>query len=97
MGPFDTFASYPTRHVTATTLVAAVPGLTKQAYRDLIALDINALWKVAPAVVDRILDLLEAGPLSVGDLAAATEMEAPLTTEIVARLAKIDAVVLAAT
>ena len=62
MGPFDTFASYPTRHVTAATLVSAVPGLTKQAYRDLVALDINALWKVAPTVVDRILDLLEAGP-----------------------------------
>jgi starch synthase len=96
MGAFDTFASYPTRHVTAATLVSVVPGVTKAAYRDLIALDINALWKVGPEVVDRILDLLDRGPISVGDLAAATEIEPLQTMEIVARLAKIDVVTLAA-
>jgi glycosyltransferase involved in cell wall biosynthesis len=97
MGPFDTFASYPTHHVTAATIVSAIPGLTKQAYRDLIALDINALWKVGPPVVDRVLDVLGRGPLSVGDLAAAMELEPFQAMEIVARLAKIGVVTLAAT
>jgi glycosyltransferase involved in cell wall biosynthesis len=96
MGPFDTFASYPTHHVTAATVVRVAPGFTKAAYRELVAQDINALWKVAPEAVDRILDALASGPTRVGDLAAALDIEPFMTTEIVARLAKIDVVGLAA-
>ena len=36
MGPFDAFASYPTHHVTAATLVSAVPGFSKAAYVELV-------------------------------------------------------------
>ncbi len=96
MGPFDTFASYPTRHVTAKTMVAAVPGFTKAAYRDLIAQDINALWKVSEDVAALVLAALERGPASVGDLAAATGLEPFLAMEIITRLAKIDVVSLIA-
>jgi starch synthase len=96
MGPFDAFASYPTHHVTAATMVSAVPGFTKAAYADLIAQDINALWKVAPVVVERIVGALERGPASVGDIAAATGLEPLMAMEIVTRLAKIDVLTLAA-
>jgi starch synthase len=96
MGPFDTFASYPTLHVTAATMVSPVPCVTKESYRDLIAQDINALWKVMPEVADRVLAVLERGPASVADIAAATGMEPFMAMEVVTRLAKIDVVALAA-
>ena len=77
MGPFDTFASFPTAHVTPATLVTAAPDVTPQSYRALITQDMNAIWKVMPEVADRILGALEPGPMTVGDLAAATAVRPP--------------------
>jgi hypothetical protein len=49
-----------------------------------------------PEVADRVLAVLERGPASVADIAAATGMEPFMTMEVVTRLAKIDVVALAA-
>jgi hypothetical protein len=95
-GPFDTFAGFPTAHATAATLVTAVPGVTPQGYRALIAQDLNALWKVAPESADKLLSALAPGPMTVGDLAAATGLAPLLAMEVVTRLAKIDVVALSA-
>jgi starch synthase len=95
MGPFDTFASYPTRHVTATTIVSRAPGATPGAYRALIADPLLSLWRVAPELAGRVLQALEAGPLTVEELAAATGVTLPQMTEVAARLAKIDLLILA--
>ena len=94
MGPFDTFASYPTRHVAADTWVARASDLTPEGYRELIAQQILALWPLAPQIVDRVLAALQAGPSTVADLARATALPPERMTEIVARLAKIDVVML---
>jgi hypothetical protein len=96
MGPFDTFASYPTHHVTAQTIVSRVPGVTPQAYDDLTTQPVNNLWRVTPKVAALVLAPLEQGPASVADIAAATGLDPFLTMEIVTRLAKIEVVRLAA-
>lgn len=95
MGPFDTFASYPTRHVAATTIVSRAPGATPEAYRALIADPMLSLWRVSPELADRVLAALEAGPLTVEELAPATGVTIPQMTEVAARLAKIDLLTLA--
>ena len=94
MGPFDTFASYPTRHVSATTLVSGAPDITPQAYRELIAHRLLAYAAVTPKIVDLVLAALEQGPATVGDLAQATGMSPDQMIEVAARLAKIDVLVL---
>jgi hypothetical protein len=95
MGPFTTFASYPTAAVTAETMVSRASGITPAAYRKLIAQETVALWVLAPEMVDRVLAALEAGPLSVEALAAAAGLGALQATEVAARLAKIGVVTLA--
>jgi glycosyltransferase involved in cell wall biosynthesis len=94
MGPFDTFASYPTRHVSATTLVSGAPDITPQAYRQLIAHTLLAYAAVTPTIVDLVIAALEQGPATVGDLAQATGMSPVQMIEVAARLAKIDVLVL---
>jgi glycosyltransferase involved in cell wall biosynthesis len=95
MGPFDTFASYPTRHVAAATIVSRAPEATPEAYRALIADPLLSLWRASPELTDRVLAALEAGPLTVETLAAATGVTIPQMTEVAARLAKIDLLILA--
>jgi starch synthase len=94
MGPFDTFASYPTRHVSAATWVSATPGVTPQAYRELILHKLLSYAAVTPKIVDPVLAALEQGPATVGDLAQAIGITPDQMIEVAARLAKIDFVVL---
>ena len=96
MGPFDTFADYPSRHVGAATWVSAVSDIGPQAYRDLIGQPLLAVRSVKPEVADGVLAALRNGPATVEDLAHATGLALPLMTEVVARLAKIDLVALTA-
>jgi hypothetical protein len=94
MGPFDTFASYPTRHVSAATWVSPAPGVTPQAYRELILHKLLAYAAVTPKIVDPVLAALEQGPATVGDLAQAIGIPPDQMIEVAARLAKIDFLVL---
>jgi starch synthase len=95
MGPFDTFAHYPTGHITGGTWVSRSPGVTPESYRELIGHHLMALSAVTPAIVDLVLGALQEGPSTVAHLAQATGItEAPMM-EVVARLAKIDVVMLA--
>ncbi|MFL5294854.1 MAG: glycosyltransferase family 4 protein [Phenylobacterium sp.] len=92
MGPFDTFANFPTRHVVAQTIVARGAVGSPEAYRDLVKIPVLASFFVAPVVFDLIHTALAEGPLTVEALAARTGIEARQTAEAVARLAKIAAV-----
>ena len=94
LGPYDTFAGFPTGPVTAQTVVAAAPGVAGDAYRILIGHPLMALSYVQPPLVDTILAALGAGPTSVERLAAATGMALPQMTEVIARLAKVDVLAL---
>jgi hypothetical protein len=81
--------------VATTTIVARAPGATPESYRALIAEPLLSLWRVAPEIIDRMLEALEAGPLTVDRLAAAAGVTIPQMTEVAARLAKIDLLILA--
>ena len=71
MGPFDTFAAYPTHHVTARTRVSLASDLTPEGYRELITQQLLALSPVAPELVDLVLAALRDGPTTVEGLARA--------------------------
>jgi len=89
MGPFDTFASYPTRHVGPATLATLAIDLEPDAYKALIEHPILAYWNVTPAAYGIVRGALQAGPASVEALAGATGLPAPAVIEVVARLAKL--------
>ncbi|HEV7383389.1 MAG TPA: glycosyltransferase, partial [Phenylobacterium sp.] len=94
MGPFDTFAGYPTRHVAATTWVSAVSDIGPEAYREFVSQPLLALRSVRADVADGVLAALRNGPVTVDDLAHVTGLSPRLIAEVVARLAKIDLVAL---
>lgn len=91
-GPFDIFASYPTRHIGPQTQVTDVAAITPQAYRELVSHQLLALWPVHPELADRLVAALKAHPLSVEDLAREAQLTFAQAAEVVARLAKIDLV-----
>jgi hypothetical protein len=95
MGPFDTFASYPTRHVSAATWVSPAPDVTPQGYRVLTGHTLLAHAAVVPKIFDLVTAALEKGPATVGNLAQATGISPTQMIEVAARLAKIDVLVLA--
>ena len=94
MSPFETFAGYPSEPVTADTLVTLSPGATGETYGSLIGHPVMALWTVSAELVGPLLGQLAAGPRTVEALAAACEITPLQVSEIAARLAKMDLVVL---
>jgi hypothetical protein len=94
LGPFATFAGYPSRQAEPSTLVRRVSEIGPQAYRELMAHQLLALRSVSPEISDRALAALTEGPLSVGQLAERAGLSAPAAAEVVTRLAKIDLVAL---
>jgi len=89
LGPFDTFAGYPTHHVTAASIVSLAAALPTPDYEALIRIPVLTYWAVAPAVHDRIREALADGPLTVAALAGRTTIPEPSMIEVAARLAKI--------
>jgi starch synthase len=94
-GPFDRFASFPTHHVGPATVVSLTTAVTPQAYREMIQHQLIARWRVAPEVFERVHEALQGGPATVEALMARTGFTLVQTTEVVARLAKLNAVSLA--
>jgi glycosyltransferase involved in cell wall biosynthesis len=90
--PFELFAPYATRHVAGGTWVAKTPGMTADAYRARVAGTRLPMWPLAQVVVERVMAALEAGPMTVERLAGLAEVAPARIGEVVARLAKIDAV-----
>ncbi|THD53631.1 glycosyltransferase family 4 protein [Phenylobacterium sp.] len=89
MGPFETFASYSTHHVTAATSVSLAFDLDVEAYKAIIARRAFPGWNVDPPIYETVRNAMRAGPSTVGDLSNAIRMpELPLL-EVVVRLAKL--------
>jgi glycosyltransferase involved in cell wall biosynthesis len=94
MGPFDTFAAFPTHKVSPQTRVSLVEGASVDSYRRLTSEGLLAMYATAPKIVDQVLPVLTTGPATVAELAQATSLQQNVMLEIVARLAKIDVVAL---
>jgi starch synthase len=94
MGPFDTFASYPTRHVTARTQVSLAADQSSEAYLELVEHPLFSAGYVPPAAYEVLRDALRSGPATVEDLARRSNYSLLVTIEIVTRLAKIDVLAL---
>jgi glycosyltransferase involved in cell wall biosynthesis len=89
MGPFDTFASFPTAPVDAATRVIRGGNGDLARHQALASRALTAQWVVPEPIVERMLTALGGGEATVGELAAATGLAMESATEIVARLAKI--------
>jgi alpha-maltose-1-phosphate synthase len=91
--PFARFAAWPSAAVTAETVVRAAPGADRAAYEALVATPLFAYWATAPDHAERVL-LAAATPLTVAELAAALGRDTVATIEHVARLAKMNLLLL---
>jgi glycosyltransferase involved in cell wall biosynthesis len=89
MGPFDTFAAFPTRHIDPETPVALVEDLTTEAYNELIDEPLLARAAIRSRLFELVRDALRHGPRTVAEAAAAADLDEPLAREAVARLAKL--------
>jgi hypothetical protein len=90
LGPFDTFAAYPTAQIGPATLVirAAEAGMAR--FQALTKHRMLALWNPQPDLVERIFAALEEGPATVLQLSGRLELAPGILIEAVARLAKLD-------
>lgn len=95
LGPFDTFATFPTHHVGPRTVAQLGSICTPQAYRALATQETLVRWHVSPLVVDNLIGCLADGPLSLEALAAKSGIDLLPLIEAAARLAKLDVLVLA--
>ena len=93
MGPFDTFAGFPTGHVSAQTRVART-AVTSQIYQQMRESPLLSYMAVAPALAELVIDGLGGGSVSVEELAQTTGVPMPQMFETLARLAKIGVVAL---
>ncbi|RYD87863.1 MAG: glycosyltransferase, partial [Sphingomonadales bacterium] len=91
--PFGRFASYPTEAIDADTLVRAAPHADLAAYEALIGQRIFALWKMPPDIAAHLI-AAAAEPVSVAELARHIGQGVGVTSELVARLAKMNLVTL---
>lgn len=91
---FDVFAHYPTKTITAETQIAAPGGASEDAYRAITQAPFMKLKYVSPVFYANILQKLEGGSLSVGDLAHAFDLPLHRVAEAVAQLAKLDQLIL---
>ncbi|MDB5424716.1 MAG: glycosyl transferase, group 1 [Phenylobacterium sp.] len=96
LGPFDTFASYPTAHIGPDTLVFRADDADLARFESLTAHAILAFWNPPPELVERILGALETEALSVQRLSDQLELATNVVVEAVARLGKLGLVSLAA-
>jgi glycosyltransferase involved in cell wall biosynthesis len=91
--PFTAFAHYPTHHVGAATRVRAAKGADGEAYAALVVHPMHRTWSSPPELIGRTLAAC-GGQTTVGRLAAALGEPLPAVLERVARLAKMELVIL---
>jgi glycosyltransferase involved in cell wall biosynthesis len=93
--PFAAFAHYPTHHVEPTTLVRAVPRANGKTYAALVAHTMHQMWRSEPEAIGRLLAACAGAGTTVQRLADQLREPLPVILERVARLAKMELVVLA--
>ena len=89
LGPFDTFAAYPTAQIGSATLVIGAADASMARFHALTKHRMLALWNPQPDLVERILATLEEGPTTVQRLSGRLELAQGIVIEAVARLAKL--------
>lgn len=90
LGPFDTFASFPTAQITPHTEVALASELDLEGYRALVAIPLLERMHVTPAIFERIRLALARGSIRLRDLAQVVGINEGPLAEAVSRLAKMD-------
>jgi glycosyltransferase involved in cell wall biosynthesis len=93
--PFTAFGHYPTAHVGPDTQVRLRPGAAPSRYGELTSLIVLSFFRIAPEIAQKVMQAVAAGPRSVEQIAAGTNLGLASACEVVARLAKIDLVELA--
>ena len=91
--PFATFASYPSALIGAATLVRATPGADRAAYEALTAETIFSLWRMPPAIAESLIAAARE-PATVEAIARQIGQQLGVTIELVARLAKMNLLIL---
>jgi starch synthase len=89
MDPYKVFAGYPTATIMPDTLLIRAPHASVELYGTMTAHTMTGFWKSPPEHVERLLRLLDAGPLSVQAAADALRLPILGVIEMTARLAKL--------
>lgn len=81
--PFDSFASYPTRTIEATTTVTLSGLVGREAVADLRASPLNNFaqgWIGSPALGEALIDRLGQGPATIAELVEVAKPASPIAT-----------------
>jgi starch synthase len=89
LGPFDTFAAYPTAQIGAATLVTRAADASMARLEALTKHPMMSLWNPRRELAERMFAALEAGPATVQQLSGRLELAQGFVIEAVARLAKL--------
>ena len=95
-GAFKTFAAYPTELIGPATQVSASAGADLAGFQALTSHLLFSVWNPSVETTARTFEVLAAGPVTVQRLAAELGISADAAGELVARLAKLELVVLSA-
>lgn len=94
--PFRRFASYASHMITRDTPVRAAPGACRAAYDALTGRLMFGFWKLEADLAERVIAAAQAGPRPLGDIASEAGLDEKLAIEQVARLAKMNLLILGA-
>ncbi|MCZ4340359.1 glycosyltransferase family 4 protein [Sphingomonadaceae bacterium G21617-S1] len=92
--PFRRFASYPSHMITLDTPVRAAPGASRAAYDALTGRLMFGFWKLEAGLAERVIVAAQAGPRPLSDIAREAGLDARLAIEQIARLAKMNLLIL---
>lgn len=90
LGPFKTFQSYPTALVGPDTVVMGVAGADLARFEAITAQQLLSFWNPPPALVERLLAAVAAGPATIGQLSQHLGLAPDIIAETVTRLTKLD-------
>ncbi len=95
LGPFTTFADFPTRRVGMETRVTLNTDLDSAGYNRLISDPLLSNYAPPVAVFEAVTGAVRSGPTTIGNMVAVTGLASEILPELVVRLAKLDLVRLA--
>jgi hypothetical protein len=91
--PFRRFAGYPTQEIGLDTIVRAAPGADRAAYQGLVAMPMLSFWQIRPELAEAIFAAC-AEPTTIAAVAQKIGRDPNLTLEFVARLVKMNLLIL---
>ncbi len=91
--PFRRFAGYPTQEIGLDTIIRAAPGADRAAYQGLVAMPMLSFWQIRPELAEAIFAAC-AEPTTIAAVAQKIGRDPNLTLEFVARLVKMNLLIL---